>query len=52
MQMNKCLYSFIRLTIMKMKIRSHRYDINRPSSRHGNKCSKYKLSQYSDAFMY
>ena len=27
---------------MKMKSRSHRYDINRPSSRHANKYSKYK----------
>ena len=27
---------------MKMKNRSHRYDINRPRSRHGHKCSKYK----------
>ena len=27
---------------MKMKNRLHRYDINRPRSRHGQKCSKYK----------
>ena len=27
---------------MKMKHRSHRYDINRPKSRHGQKYSKYK----------
>ena len=27
---------------MNMKKRSHRYDINRPSSRHGHKYSKYK----------
>ena len=27
---------------MKMKNRSHRCDINRPSSRHGHKYSKYK----------
>ena len=27
---------------MKMKNRSHRYDINRRSSRQGNKSSKYK----------
>ena len=27
---------------MKMKSRSHRYDINRPRSRCGNKYSKYK----------
>ena len=26
----------------KLKIRSHRYDINRPRSRPGNKYSKYK----------
>ena len=27
---------------MKMKNISHRYDINRPRSRHGHKYSKYK----------
>ena len=27
---------------MKIKHRSHRYDINRPRSRHGRKHSKYK----------
>ena len=27
---------------MKMKNRSHRYDINRPTSRYGHKYSKYK----------
>ena len=27
---------------MKMKNRSHRQDINRPTSRHGHKYSKYK----------
>ena len=27
---------------MKMKSRSHRYDINRPMSRHGRQYSKYK----------
>ena len=27
---------------MKMKNRSHRYDKNRPRSRHGHKYSKYK----------
>ena len=27
---------------MKMKNKSHRYDINRPTSRHGHKYSKYK----------
>ena len=45
-----------RLIIMKMKMktknRSHRYHINRPTSRHGNKYSKYrKVSQYG-AYMY
>ena len=29
---------------MKIKKRSHRYDINRPRSRHGQKYSKYKKS--------
>ena len=42
---------------MKMKIkvrkRSHKYDINRPSSRHGDKYSKCKkVPQYDDAYMY
>ena len=36
----------IQVIIMKMKIKkkigSHRYDINRPKSRHGQKYSKYK----------
>ena len=36
----------IGLTILKMKMemqnRSHRYNINRPMSRHGHKYSKYK----------
>ena len=27
----------------KMKNRSHRYDINRPSPRHGHKYTKYKI---------
>ena len=27
---------------MKMKIRSHRYNINRPRCKHGHKYSKYK----------
>ena len=27
---------------MKFKNRSHRYDINKPRSRHGHKSSKYK----------
>ena len=47
-QKNKCVYfhKIIRLIIMKMEMnmenRSHRYGINRPSSRHGHKYSKYK----------
>ena len=44
-QRNKCVH-IIRLIIMnmkmKMKKRSHRYDLNRPRSRHRQKCSKYK----------
>ena len=38
---------------MEMKItnKSHRYDINRPRSRYGRKCSKYKEC-FSDAYMY
>ena len=28
---------------LKIKIRLHRYDINRPRSRHGDKYSKYKI---------
>ena len=27
---------------MKMKNRSHRYDINRPRARHGRKYTKYR----------
>ena len=41
-----CFHEIMRLIIMKtemkMKNRSHRYDINRPKSRHGHKYSKYK----------
>ena len=41
-----CSHEILRLIAMKMKMnmkkRSHRYDINRPSSRHGHKYSKYK----------
>ena len=38
---------------MKMKNRSHRCDINRPSSRHEHKPSKYlKVFRYGDAYMY
>ena len=28
---------------LKMKNRSHRYDINRPTPRHGYKYTKYKM---------
>ena len=28
---------------LKMKSRSHRYDINRPSPKHGHKHTKYKM---------
>ena len=28
---------------LKMKNRSHRYDINRPRLRHGHKYAKYKM---------
>ena len=47
-QKSNCVYfhEIIQLIIMKMKIkiinRSHRYDINRPRSRHGHRYSKYK----------
>ena len=37
---------------MKMKNRSHRYNISRPRFRQGHNYSKYKLSQYGDAYMY
>ena len=41
-----CIHEIIQLIIMKMKMkmkkRSHRYDINRPSSGHAHKYSKYK----------
>ena len=41
-----CVHEIIRVTTlkmeMKMKNRSHRYDMNRPKSRHGHKYSKYK----------
>ena len=36
----------------KMKNRSNRYDISRPTSRQGHNCSKYNVSQYGDAYMY
>ena len=47
-QENKCVsfYVIIQLIIkkikMEMKYKSHRYDINRPRSRHEHKFSKYK----------
>ena len=41
-----CIHEMMRLIVtkmkMKMKNRSHRYDINKPSSRHGYRYSKYK----------
>ena len=41
-----CIHEIIWLIIMKMKTnmknRSHRYYINRPRSRHGHICSRYK----------
>ena len=38
---------------MKIKNRSLRYDINRPSSKDGHKYSKYKkVTQHDDACMY
>ena len=36
---------------IKMKNRSHRYDINTPGSRHGNKYNKYK-SLTINGYMY
>ena len=47
-QKNKCVSTreITQLIIMKMKMKvknkSHRYDINRPRSRHGKKYSKYR----------
>ena len=41
-----CIHEIIRLIIKKMKMQkkntSHRYQINRPRPRHGQKYSKYK----------
>ena len=37
---------------LKIKNRSHRYDINRPHSRHGHKYTKYKMSQCNGGYMY
>ena len=36
----------------EMKNISHRYGISRPRSRQGHNYSKYKVSQYADAYMY
>ena len=40
-----CIHKIIRLIIMRMKMklknRSHRYDTNRRTSRHGHKSGKY-----------
>ena len=42
---NKCVYfnEIISLIIIKMKNRSHRYDINRPRPIHRHKHSKLKI---------
>ena len=38
---------------LKMKNRSHKYNINRPRCRYGHKYSTYKkVSHYDDAYMY
>ena len=38
---------------MKMMLKmKNRYEISRPRPRHGHKCTKYKLSQYNDGYMY
>ena len=41
-----------RKMMLKMKNRSHRYDVNRPRLRHGHKYTKYKLPQYNDGSMH
>ena len=51
------IHEIIRLIIMKMKMnmknRSHRYNINRARSRHGQKYSKsVNPSPYGDVYMY
>ena len=52
-QKAKCLHEIIIMkTKIKMKSRSHRYNINRPRSRRGQKYSGYKVSQYDNAYMY
>ena len=42
--MRACIHEIIKLIIMKMKMknRSHRYNINKPGSRHGHIHIKYK----------
>ena len=37
---------------LKVKNRSHRYNINKPEPKHGHKYTKYEMSQYSDGFRY
>ena len=37
---------------MKMKNRLYRYDIIRPRFSCGHRYSKYRMSQYNDAYMY
>ena len=37
-----CFNKVISLVIMKMKNESHRYDMNRPTSDHGHKYTKYR----------
>ena len=56
--MNKsvCINEIIRLIINENEDqnenRSHRYDINRPRSRHEHKYSEYKVSHCDDVYMY
>ena len=56
--MNKYVYTHetTRLIIMKIKIKmkniSHRYDISRRRSRQGQNYSKFKVSQYCEAYVY
>ena len=38
-------------TGQKMKNRSRTYNINRTKSRHGRKCTKYKISQCNDGYV-
>ena len=37
---------------MEMKNMSHRYDINKPRPKHGQKYSEYQVSQYDDPYLY